>query len=146
MHRAIEQGKLKFESANKMKIDENPFPAQNTVGVGLYKGKTKVLTLAKAKESRTVDLEMQIMAEEYKEIRRCREKQKSRVDQPETSRAVALGPHVTSRILLNKWQRQREKDYERWLEEEEYQRHFEEERYERKQAKSHWDCPFFRHC
>ena len=23
---------------------------------------------------------------------------------------------------------------------------YEEERYERKQAESHWNCPFFRHC
>ena len=32
------------------------------------------------------------------------------------------------------------------LEEQEYQRQREKERYERKQAKSHWNCPFFRHC
>ena len=37
-------------------------------------------------------------------------------------------------------------DYQRWLEEKEYQCQQEKERYERKQAKSHWNCPFFRHC
>jgi len=47
---------------------------------------------------------------------------------------------------LNKWQRQKEKDYQRWLEEKEYQRQQEKARYERKQAESHWNCPFFRHC
>lgn len=129
-----------------MKLDENPFPGQNTVGAGVFKGKAKVLTSAKAKESRAVDPEMQITAEEYQEIRRCREKQKSRFDQVETSRAAILRPRVTSCILLNKWQRQKEKNYAKWLREEEYQRRCEEERYEREQAKSHWNCPFFRHC
>ena len=37
-----------------------------------------------------------------------------------------------SAILLNKWQRQKEKDYQRWLAEKEYQRQQEEEWYERK--------------
>ena len=46
---------------------------------------------------------------------------------------------------MNKWQQQKEKDYECWLKEKEYQHQQEEERYERKQAKSHWNCPFFRH-
>ena len=53
---------------------------------------------------------------------------------------------VTSWILLNKWRRQKEKDYQRWLEDQEYQRQLEEERCERKQVESHWNCPFFRYC
>ena len=52
---------------------------------------------------------------------------------------------VTSRILLNKWQRQKEKDYQHLLEEKEYQRQLEVERYEREQAESHWNCLFCRH-
>ena len=32
------------------------------------------------------------------------------------------------------------------LEEQEYQHQQEKERYGRKQAESHWNCPFFRHC
>ena len=52
---------------------------------------------------------------------------------------------MTSRILLNKWQCQKEKDYQRWLEEEEYECRCEEERYERQQAKLHCNYPFFRH-
>jgi hypothetical protein len=63
-----------------------------------------------------------------------------------TSRAGALRPRVTSRVLLNKWQHQKEKDYQRRLQEEEYERRCEEERYEREQAELHWSCPFFRHC
>jgi hypothetical protein len=86
----------------------------------LFKGKTKVLTLAKAREARTVDPEMQILAEEYKVIKRHYDQQKSRYEQGETLRAGAMRPRVTSRILLNKWQWQKEKDYQRWLEEEEY--------------------------
>ena len=62
------------------------------------------------------------------------------------SRDGAMRPRVTSQILLNKWQRQKEKDYQRWLEEKEYQRQQEEERYKREQTESHWNCLFFRHC
>jgi hypothetical protein len=56
-----------------------------------------------------------------------------------------MRPRVTSRILLNKWQWQKEKDYQHCLEEE-YQCWQEEKRYEREQVESHWNCPFFRHC
>ena len=110
------------------------------------KGKTKVLTSVRSKETVTVDPEMQISADEYSEVRRRRDQQKSRYRQGETSNDGATRPRVTSRILLNKWQRQKEKDYQRWLEEREYQCQQEKERYERKQAKSHWNCPIFRHC
>jgi hypothetical protein len=48
-----------------------------------------------------------------------------------------MRPRVTSGILLNKWQRQKEKDYQRRLEEEEYECWCEEERYEREQAGLH---------
>ena len=62
-----------------MKVDDNPFPKdQNLVDAKLLKGKTKVLTSVKSKETRTVDPEMQISADEYREIRRRRDQQKSR--------------------------------------------------------------------
>ena len=100
-----------------MKVDDNPFPKdQNMVDAKLFKGKVKVLTLARARETRTVDLEMQISADEYREIKRHRDQQKSRCEQGETSRDGAMRPRVTSRILLNKWLRQKQKDYQRWLE------------------------------
>ena len=35
---------------------------------------------------------------------------------------------------------------QRWLEEKKYQHQQEKERYERRQAKSYWNCPFFRNC
>jgi hypothetical protein len=75
----------------------------------LAKGKTNVLTSAKAKEDGPVDPEVQISTNEYKEVRQQRDRQKSRYEQGETSRAGVVHPCITSRILLNKWQHQ--KDY-----------------------------------
>ena len=74
------------------------------VDAGLFKGKTKILTSTKSKEARTVDPKMQISADEYREIRKCRAKQKSRYEQGRTSKEETTKPRVTSRILLNKWQ------------------------------------------
>ena len=56
-----------------MKVYDNPFPKdQNMVDAKLFKGKTKVLASARVRETRTVDLKMQISADEYREIkRRC---------------------------------------------------------------------------
>ena len=64
----------------------------------MAKGKTKILTSAKAKENGSVDPKVQISADEFKKD----DQQKSRYEQGETSRAGALRPRVTSRILLNK--------------------------------------------
>ena len=57
-------------------------------------------------------------------------------------------PRVTSQILLNEWQWQKENDYQRWLKDQAYQHQLKEERYERKQAELHClklptrhDCP-----
>ena len=76
--RAIQQGRLKFDTPQKMKVDDNPFLGdQNMVDAGLFKGKTKVLTSTKSREAGTVDLEMQISADEYREIRRRHAEQKS---------------------------------------------------------------------
>ena len=111
----------------------------------LAKGKTKVLTLAKAKEEGSVDPKVQISANEYEEAKKQHDQQKDRYEQGKASRAVVVRPRVTSRILLNKWQHQK-KDYQRRLKEEQYERRCEEERYEREQVELHWNCPFFRHC
>ena len=59
---------------------------------GLFKEKTKVLTSTKSKEVRTVDPNMQILANEYREIRRRRAEQKSRYEQGETSKAGMTTP------------------------------------------------------
>ena len=82
-----------------MGIDGHPFPGVHMVEFQLAKGKMKVLTSAKAKENRSVDTKVQISANEFKKD----DQQKSRYEQGETSRAGALHPRVTSRILLNKW-------------------------------------------
>ena len=64
-----------------MKVDDDPFPRdQNMVDAELFKGKTKVLTSTKSKEAGTVDPKMQISADEYREIRIRRAKQKSRYE------------------------------------------------------------------
>ena len=76
-----------------MKVDDNPFPGdQNMVDVGLFKGKTKVLTLAKSREARTVDPKLQILADEYREIRKRHDQQKSRYEQGEASKDGATKP------------------------------------------------------
>ena len=50
------------------------------VDVGIFKGKTKVLTSAKSREAGTADPKMQISADEYREVRRRRDKQKDRYE------------------------------------------------------------------
>ena len=76
----------------KMKVDDNPFPGdQNMVDARLLKGKTKVLTSTKSK-ARTVDPKMQISVDEYKEIKRHHDEQKSRYEQGETSKAGMTKP------------------------------------------------------
>ena len=61
-----------------MKVNDNPFLRdQNMVDARLLKGKTKVLTSVRSKETGTVDPKMQISADEYREVRRRRNQQKS---------------------------------------------------------------------
>ena len=50
IQRAIQQGRLKFDTPQKMKVDHNPFPEdQNMVDARLLKGRTKVLTLIRSR-------------------------------------------------------------------------------------------------
>ena len=65
-----------------MKVDDNPFPRyQNMVDARLLKAKAKVLTSTRSREIETVDPpEMQILTDEYREIRRHRDQQKSRYE------------------------------------------------------------------
>src|SRR6187551_1347844 len=152
IQKAIKEGHLKFD--NKMKLDSNPFP-QNMIGFSVNmvnavkpeeKGKMKVLTSQKAKQNGSVDPTRQITIEQIhkKEPRSLN----SRSEIGESSK-----PRVTTRILLNKWQRQQEKErYQRRKYEEEKRRHKEEmyreeqEEYVREQERAHWGCAFFRHC
>ena len=66
------------------------------VDAKLLKGETKVLTSTRAKETRTVDPKTQISADEYREIKRHRDQQKSRYVQGETSKKGVTKPRVTS--------------------------------------------------
>ena len=95
-----------------MDIDKHPFLGVHMVEFQLAKGKTKVLTSTKAREDGSVDPKVQILANEYKKAKQQHDQQKSRYEQGETSRASAMCPRVTSRILLNKWQCQKEKNYQ----------------------------------
>ena len=52
IQRAIQQGKLKFDTPRKIKVDDNPFPRdQNMVDARLLKGKTKVLISVRSKRN-----------------------------------------------------------------------------------------------
>jgi hypothetical protein len=69
------------------------------------KGKVKVLTSARARQDGTVDPERQVTLEQvHGEAPRIL---KSHIEIRESSKAK---PRVTTRILLNKWQRQLEKE------------------------------------
>ena len=97
IQRAIQQERLKFDTPQKIKVDDNHFLGdQNMVDARLLKRKTKVLTSTKSREARTVDPERQISVDEYREIRRRHDKQKSRYEQGETSKDGATKPWVTS--------------------------------------------------
>jgi hypothetical protein len=142
---------LKFD--NKMKLDGNPFP-QNMVGFSINmvttekKGKVKVLTSARAKQDRSVDPARQVTVKHiHKEASRIL---KSQIEVGESFRAK---PRVTTCILLNKWQRQQEKERYQKRKYEEEARRFEEEahrrqleQHAREQERAHWGCVFFGHC
>jgi len=97
---AIEQGRLKFETPKKpMKIGGHPFPT-NMVDVGGKRNalQTKVLTSQSAKESGDVDPEAQVSADEAK----------GKEPQEKAESSVAPKKKVTSQMLLNKFQCDRE--------------------------------------
>jgi hypothetical protein len=136
-----------------MKLDGNPFP-QKMVGFSVNtvtteeKGKVKVLTLARVKHNGSVDLARQITVEQVHKV--APRILKSEIQVRESSKSK---PRVTTRILLNKWQRQQEKERYQKQKYEEEKRRFEEEAHKRKleehareQERAHWGCAFFRHC
>jgi hypothetical protein len=105
-----------------MKIDGHPFPLENMVEINDpgNKGKAKVLTSERAKQTWVVDPKMQISADELNS--------QSRYDQGQSSG----GPRrtITSQMLLNKYQRRQDRE-----------RRDQEERSQRDE--DHWRCPFF---
>jgi hypothetical protein len=115
-----------------MKLDGNPVP-QNMVGFSVNmvtteeKGKVKVLTSARAKQDGSVDPAQQVTVEQVdKEAPRIL---RSQMEVGESSRSKS---RVTTRIFLNKWQRQQEKERYRKQKYEEEARRFEEEVHRRK--------------
>jgi hypothetical protein len=114
-----------------MKLDGNHFP-QNMVGFAINmvtakeKGKVKVLTSARAKQDGSVDPARQVTVQQvHKEAPRIL---KSQIEVGESSRAK---PRGTTCILLNKWQRQQEKERYQKQKYEEEARRFEEEAHKR---------------
>ena len=106
IQRAIQQGRLKFDTPRKIKVDDNPFLGeQNMVDARLLREKTKVLRSTKSREARIVNPKMQISANEYREIKRRHDKEKCQYEQGETSKDGATKLRVISWILLNKWRR-----------------------------------------
>src|SRR6185369_11571322 len=121
---AFEQGRLRFEAPKKMmKIDGHPF-ATNMVDVARDEGspQAKILTSSSAKKSGAVDPKAQIAVDDVKE--------KGLMNDVERSSAPRR--HVTSQMLLNKFQCDRERR----------QRREEEKRREQ----DHWRYPFFVYC
>jgi hypothetical protein len=93
-----------------MKLDGHPFP-QNMISFSVNmvtaeeKGKVKVLTSARAKQDGAVDPARQVTSEQvHGEAPRVL---KSHIEVGESSRTK---PWVTTHILLDKWQRQLEKE------------------------------------
>ena len=121
---AFEQGKLKFEAPKRtMKIDQHPF-ATNMVDMAKDKSlpQAKILTSSSAKRSGAVDPKAQIAADEVK----------GKGPMKDVGRSSAPRRRVTSQMLLNKFQRDRERR----------QRREEEEQHEQ----NHWRCPFVVYC
>jgi hypothetical protein len=121
IQKAIQEGHLKFD--NKMKLDGHPFP-QNMMSFSVNmvtaekKGKVKVLTSARSRQDGAVDPARQVTLEQvHGEAPRVL---KSYIEVGGSSRAK---PRVTTRILLNKWERQLEKErYQKRRHEEERRR------------------------
>jgi hypothetical protein len=107
IQKAIQEGHLKFD--NKMKLDGNPFP-WNMIGfsINMVKAveaieKVKVLTSEKEKQDGSFDPTRQVTFEQN-------HKKEPRFPNSQIEVGESSKPRVTSRILLNKWQRQQEKE------------------------------------
>jgi hypothetical protein len=132
IQKAIQEGHLKFD--NKMKLDGNPFP-QNMIGFSINmvtavepkgKEKVKVLTSEKARKDGSIDPTRQVTLEQIHQ--KEPHFPNSQIEVGESSK-----PRVTSRILLNKCQRQQEKERYQRHKYEEKKRRYEEEMYRKEQ-------------
>jgi hypothetical protein len=111
-----------------------------------WKEKVKVLTSEKAKQDGSVDPTRQVTFEQI-------HKKEPRFPNSQIEVGESSKPKVTSRSLLNKWQRQQEKECYQMHKYEEEKRRYEEEMYRKEQEEymreqecAHWECAFFRHC
>ena len=98
---AFEQGKLKFETPKRtMKIDQHPF-STNMVDADKEKSppQAKILTSSSARRSGAVDPKAQIAVDEVK----------GQSPQEEAERSSVPRRRVTSQMLLNKFQCDRER-------------------------------------
>jgi hypothetical protein len=95
-----------------MKLDGNPFP-QNMIGFSINmvnavepkrKRKVKILTSEKAKQDGSVDPTRQITFEQI-------HKKEPRFPNSQIEVGESSKPRVTLHVLLNKWQRQQEKEH-----------------------------------
>ena len=121
---AFEQGRLKFEAPKKMmKIDGHPF-ATNMVDVARDEGspQAKILMSSSAKRSGAIDPKAQIAADEVK----------GKGPMKNVGHSSTPRRRVTSQMLLNKFQCDRER-----------RQHREEEE---RCKQDHWTCPFFVYC
>ena len=138
IQQAINKGKIGQEKGKGgMGIEGHPFLA-NMVASSFPRGKFKVLTSESAKEAKAVDSTRQISATEYQEMKKKQDQQ--------ISQSGEMRKHPIVRILLNKWQRQKEREQMRqereyWMYQEEYKR-----RRIQEEDEYHWNCPFFQHC
>ena len=148
IQQAINKGKIGLEKTKGgVGIEGHPFPA-NMVSSSFPKGKFKVLTSKRAKETKVVDSTRQISTTEYQKMKEKQDRQISQIsrsDIPETSKSGETRRRRTIKILLNKWQRQKEKEQmckegDHWRYQEEIERRIQEEN------EYHWNCPFFQHC
>ena len=121
-----ETSSSELSTKERLGIEGYLLPA-NMVSSSFPKGKFKVLTFEKVKEAKAVDSARQILAAEYQEMKKKQDRQISRSNILETYKSGEMRRRPTIRILLNKWQRQKEKvqmrqerDY--WRYQEEYER------------------------
>jgi hypothetical protein len=121
----LEQGKLKFETPTKaeksMKIDQHPFPTNMVEVSSKGTSRVKLLTSGSAQNKGTIDPKVQVTVVDAKGKRLLLEE-------------GDLKPrrHVTSQMLINKFQCRQEKvkEKEEWA----------------RRNEGHWRCSFFKYC
>ena len=137
IQRAIQQGRLKFDTPRKMKVDDNPFPGdQNMVDARLLKGR-----LRSWHQPNQEKLEQSILRCKYRLTNTEKLKDvmtRKRADMSREKRQKK-GRRNCELYLEFCWINgsDRRKRIKRWLKEQAYQHQLKEERYEREHAELH---------